>query len=208
MMKCIGKNQRIVGFLKILAPFEASVVRKLESVPHASRLLSLPTFIALCYEQAVAYFPYEGLNLHSVPVEILVKHRATMCRQFLSALALLHRNHIAHGDVMPRNVVFHPDTGRLKVLDFGQCKDITRWTAEEVAAEQLQDVLDAAHVMTPIIESMSDIYFSPSGSIFIDEPDEIRVLREVVRDMRERKYRTMQEVLEKVTGDLEGTGLE
>ena len=42
------------------------------------------------------------------------------------SLGLLHSANIIHKDINPSNIVFHPDTGQLKIIDFGISTQFTR----------------------------------------------------------------------------------
>lgn len=46
--------------------------------------------------------------------------------QIARILGRLHEQHLVHKDVVPRNVLIDPNTGEVKLIDFGIASEFTR----------------------------------------------------------------------------------
>ena len=51
-----------------------------------------------------------------------------LAMQITQSVGQIHQQHIIHKDINPANIVFNPDTGVLKIIDFGMATQLTRET--------------------------------------------------------------------------------
>lgn len=67
--------------------------------------------------------PHGDLVLTSLPVVPLITIKLCMY-QIFRALAYIHSHGICHRDIKPNNLLFNPETGVLKICDFGRFETI------------------------------------------------------------------------------------
>lgn len=63
-----------------------------------------------------------GVNLHTLVVNrdsMLYGHRLQIIRQMAEAIEAVHQAGFIHRDVCPRNFIYNPETGSVKMIDFG-----------------------------------------------------------------------------------------
>ena len=57
--------------------------------------------------------------------------------KLVDALSCVHRHHVIHRDLRPRNVVVNASTGRLQIVDFGAASELARELRQPMPLDQL-----------------------------------------------------------------------
>ena len=65
----------------------------------------------------------------------------TLAMQIVEVLGQIHQRHVIHKDINPANIVYNPDTGQLKLIDFGISTVLSRETPTYRSPNQLEGTL-------------------------------------------------------------------
>lgn len=85
-------------------------------------LASYPNGLALILEDFGGITLKQYLSQTSPSVDQFLE----IAVQLASALAVLHQNQIVHKDINPRNILIHPKSGQVKIIDFGISSRLSR----------------------------------------------------------------------------------
>jgi serine/threonine protein kinase len=195
---CTVKLRGSQAFLKVLERNEHSVIQILQKIEAAAMLLCLPVYEEQCYQSWVAYFPFAGTDFRLLNKATVGDHRITILVQFVAALALLHQNGIAHGDISNRNIVFHSHTQSLKLLDFGESTN-----APDVLPEaKKRDLEDAVQFMQHTVNSKRNLVIKDK-KLYSECPPEVDVFRGIIDDLSAGQYEDMVGVWRQVKRQLD-----
>ena len=107
---------------------EVGILRKLKEAPHPNIVRLIETFKSKnCTNIVMEFLPYDLQKLMSA---LPKKSRLARSKvgffayQLLRALAHIHGMGIAHRDVKPPNILVDPNSGVLKLADFGSAKKL------------------------------------------------------------------------------------
>jgi diguanylate cyclase (GGDEF)-like protein len=73
--------------------------------------------------------------------DISLLDKLRIARRIGEILGDIHRRNIVHKDINPNNILIHPETGRIKVIDFGNATEIVHEERQLKRPEQLEGTL-------------------------------------------------------------------
>jgi glycogen synthase kinase 3 beta len=138
---------------------EVAILRNLKDAPHPNIVRLIETFKSKnCTNIVMEYMPYD---LHKLMSALPAKSRLARQKviffayQLLRALAHIHGMGIAHRDLKPPNILVDPQSGVLKLADFGSAKKLVNGQANTTYITSRfyrapEAVLDNQHYTTKI----------------------------------------------------------
>lgn len=128
--------------------------------PNIVTLYSTGTINNLAYI-AMEYAKGVPLDLFFVQYTYKTEFILHVAKQLAAGMQAVHENGIIHRDLKPQNIIIDPQTGQLKVIDFGIVKS---FTLENTVDTQMGTVMGTANYLSPEIAmgrpatNQSDIY--------------------------------------------------
>jgi predicted ATPase/class 3 adenylate cyclase len=109
----------------------------------------------------------EDFGAHSLdrldPAENSLEDRLRIGRAVAEALVQVHARNVIHKDIKPHNIVMNPETGQVKLIDFGTASQLTREHPSLKSPGKMEGTLNYASPeqsgrMNRSIDSRSDLY--------------------------------------------------
>ncbi|MDE5072958.1 MAG: serine/threonine-protein kinase, partial [Trichodesmium sp. St5_bin8] len=86
-------------------------------------------------------FGGQSLKLLLPQTQFTLEEFLTIAIQITESLAVIHNNNIIHKDINPSNIIYNPQTGQLKIIDFGISTRLSQELIKLFPPHQLEGTL-------------------------------------------------------------------
>ena len=86
-------------------------------------------------------FGGQSLKLLLPQTQLTLEKFLTIAIKITESLAVIHTNNIIHKDINPSNIIYNPQTGQLKIIDFGISTRLSREFLTVLPPHQLEGTL-------------------------------------------------------------------
>ena len=86
-------------------------------------------------------FGGKSLKLLLPQIQLTLQNFLTIAIKIIEGLAVIHTNNIIHKDINPSNIIYNPQTGQLKIIDFGISTQLSQEFLTVIPPHQLEGTL-------------------------------------------------------------------
>ena len=86
-------------------------------------------------------FGGQSLKLLLPQTQLTLEEFLTIAIKITESLAVIHKNNIIHKDINPSNIIYNPQTGQLKIIDFGISTRLSQEYITVLPPHQLEGTL-------------------------------------------------------------------